>query len=349
MKNHYPSTLFFLSVIFLLAACSPSANPTEVDVNPYLTALAMLPSPTVLLPTATLPPPTSTFTASPTIPPTASPLPTDTPSPTQPASIFQRQPTQNLTAVAIMTAIPPTQTMNMSPDRKWQAILSSSRQPVPSEAGLPYWTQTLKLVNMPTKKQTLLEQQVYNSGGVGMYGLKVLFWSANSRYLYYTTEAWGAPDGMATRDRSIIRVSVADGITTMFSQGPISPKGNRMAFREWDKLTIVDLESGGMAPVTGIIPGAPISAIAWTPDSNVVVYAQSNYDLANPSLQEKTYLVALDLKTMTQATLLESADFHFTLSGSGLVWQAADVLLINAIEGTWAYYPKTKVLKVTRQ
>jgi hypothetical protein len=262
------------------------------------------------------------------------------------------QPTQNPIAATIIPQASVKKTENISPDKSWIIVTSDYRLSPPTAPGEadPDWVQTLHLVHVPTGKETLLEQGIYiSSGGIGWFGIEVLFWSANSRYVYYTTQAYGAPDGLCYCDRSIVRVNVIDGSIARFSEGPISPNGNQMLSRQWDKIGVFDLENGVGDFTDGMFTDAPVVAMAWSPDSNAVVYAQTGYDTNNPANQGTAHLVYMEIKTMMPTLLLESDQFSFPggPGAGGLTWNTPDTILISGANENWAYNFKTGELVAT--
>jgi hypothetical protein len=134
------------------------------------------------------------------------------------------QPTPDPTTQAIIAAVQgssqPATTTYASPDGVWRVALAVFAC-TPMDTGDVYAYETVSLAR--TDAAAIVDSQLINCGGLGAYGFDSLFWSADSRYFYYTMAREGVPDGCGNWQPPIRRVDVATGASEDVSVGDPSP------------------------------------------------------------------------------------------------------------------------------
>lgn len=134
-------------------------------------------------------------------------------------------PTPDPTTQAIIAAVrgssQPATTAYASPDGAWRVDLAIfACTPVGAQDFYAYETVSLARTE---DAATVVDSQLINCGGLGAYGFDGLFWSADSRYFYYTTAREGVPDGCGDWQPPLRRVDVAIGASEDVSVGDPSP------------------------------------------------------------------------------------------------------------------------------
>jgi hypothetical protein len=98
-------------------------------------------------------------------------------------------PTPDPTTQAIIAAVrgssQPASTAYASPDGAWRVVLANFACTPVGEQDI-YAYETVSLV-ATDGAAAVVDSQLINCGGLGAYGFDGLFWSADSRYFYYTT------------------------------------------------------------------------------------------------------------------------------------------------------------------
>lgn len=192
----------------------------------------------------------------------------------------------------------------------------------------------LVLTDLNTDAEVVTVNQIQNCGGLGAAGLAALFWSPSGRYLYYTNARDGIPDGCGFWQPPILRWDRATGQTEPIGSGMVSPDGTRLAVWPGRERAIAlwNLDGNELGRVPAAADALP-GQIAWSPDSRTLVYLQvSSYcPLAGPS-----YLVQLDLNTLTQGTILTSTVPAFRQ----VSWPTLEQIhLLDEQSQTWYYHP----------
>jgi hypothetical protein len=255
----------WLLIILALAACSgnatPDAHPSESE-TPTTTTIAPqrpgenpMPSPTM----------TATHARTPT-----SRLPTRTPQPT--ATLFDP-----FSPVALETVVArqPEVTVHRSPDGVWRAerlVYGCLLMGEFNEVSV----MELHVVNAITDERFPIAEQVISCGGLGAYGLAVLYWSPNGRYLYYTDAAFGAPDGLACYwSPGMYRFDLNDWNNLGLAYGSSGPAPNLLTLRYDDRLVFWYLDRGEIGEVAGLLEDFPIGGFAWAEDGQKLAYLQT--------------------------------------------------------------------------
>lgn len=227
----------------------------------------------------------------------------------------------------------------LSPDGLWRAEILRYGCVRAGEGDENAYEQ-LKIVHLNDGAERLVADQLQNCGGLGAYGLDVLYWSQNSLYLYFTDASRGVPDGLSCYwERPMARVEVIEGRIEHLNQGPISPDGRTIAVRQEETILIWDLEQGEIARFQPIVPQAALGGITWSPDGQALAYLQTESSCYPFG---KSDLVILDLSTREQVHLLESVQPAF----NGLSWVDTDrITLVDENGNAWTYDISTKRLQ----
>ena len=164
----------------------------------------------------------------------------------------------------------------------------------------------LRLINVSSRKEKLADSQLQSCGGLGAFGLEGLFWSANSRYFYYTNAREGVPDGCGYWERPVLRLDIGTLKIEELGAGPISPDGTKIVTWQGKELVIRDIntgfEKGRITPhilntETGTGP------IVWSPDSQALIYIQPE---SFCPVSGNSFVMHVSLPKLDQKLLLES-------------------------------------------
>ncbi len=249
--------------------------------------------------------------------------------PITPVAVTPTPITPDPVATVMAAGAPRTLTPLASPDGQWQAAVTAYACAPIGDGDLAY--EQLTLINTATGSQTVAATQTIACGGLGAYGLANLFWSAGSRYLYYTTARDGAPDGCGYWTPPVTRLDVTTLTTTDLGGGVLSADGARLAAWQGREVVIWDVDGGAIARAAAALPDLLPGPLAWSPDSNALVY------LLVASFCPPTgasALVRVDLPDAAQTVLLESAAPTFV----GVAWDDADSLTLTDATGAgWRY------------
>jgi hypothetical protein len=198
----------------------------------------------------------------------------------------------------------------------------------------------LKLIRTDNETEMIVESTLLNCGGVGAGGLGGLLWSPNNRYFHYTDAREGFPDGgCGYWARPIKRVDVDTQKVEVVGGGHISPDKTKLAFWQDNEIIIWSLDGGEIAHVPAIPPEVFHNKIAWSPDSQSLVYLQTEFDCGPDGM---SYVTRLDLSGMTQNFLFESKEPSFTW----LTWDAPYRISLADDKGNrWRYNLVSKELK----
>ncbi len=247
----------------------------------------------------------------------------------------------DIIATVIATSQPRIYSPLLSPDGKWRAeVIIYDCVPVNRVDQNAY--EELRLVEISTGVETVIDTQLQNCGGLGAAGLANLFWSPTSRYLYYTEARDGYPDGCGYWERPITRLDVANQISEQLGGGPLSPDKSKIAAwqRPEKELVIWAVAGGEFARASALMPDTSTGPLAWSPDGQSLVYLQSDSDCYPAGV---TYLVHLALPTFKQELLLQSKK----PSWGGVIWESPSQLkLFDENSKEWRYNLITKKLEM---
>jgi hypothetical protein len=306
--------LILMLTIFALTACSAPAVAPTVAIIPT-TAAASEPPPA----TNTLEPPTA--------------LPTAT---IEPTPDFDA--TATAITEAVMTAVEPTVFSSYpSPDGKWRVdVIRYDCVSVDPTASDTNAFEQVKLIDIATEAETILDTQLQYCGGLGAFGLDGLYWSSNSQYFYYTNAREGQPDGCGYWERPINRYDTASEEILPMGAGPLSPDEAMLATWQENDLVVWSLDEGEIARAEAVAPALEKGQIAWSPDSQSLVYVQIK-SYCPPSGMSQ--VVRLDLPDLTSTALIETDTPSFAF----VEWTTANKLRLITHFGGAGWMPENDI------
>ncbi len=203
-----------------------------------------------------------------------------------------------------------------SPDGKFKAeviIYGCTNIPMPMNTEGTYSYEMLKITNLSDHKVWEVENQIIYCQGLGAYGLGGLFWSANSRYFYYTTAREGVPDGSGSFGwmRPAARFDVTTGEKLSLNSLVLSPDRSKVAAGDGIDLVVWDLNGDETARFPGetFITDRSVSAwlryFAWSPDGKSVAYIIR----ISPTMTSDVLLASLELKQSKLLVVSSSPEF----------------------------------------
>ena len=225
-----------------------------------------------------------------------------------------------------------------SPDGQWRVeSVRSDCTPIRGDS-LAY--EQLVLHRTDTGETRVLVDQLLYCGGLGAFGLEPLYWSSDSRYLFYTPAREGQPDGgCGPWHRPIVRLDVRGGGREELAEGTTSPDGALTASALGPELAIWSRDQIEILRFPAAVPGKLIGALAWAPDGQSLAYLQR--ESFCPPDSGPSALVRLDLPGGQQTVLLDAPTPVFT----GVGWDTPTELRLTDTDGkTWLYDLATKTL-----
>jgi len=276
--------------------------------------------------------PSTTPAPSPSATVTPSPLPSETPEP---------EPTPDGPATVMAIAAPTRQSTIVSPDGRWRAEVDVYPcSELPGGADVLSFEQ-LNLVDVDNGEATTAAEQLISCGGLGAFGLEGLFWSANSRFFYFTNAREGVPGGCGYWQRPLLRAAVETGETEWLGPGESSPDGAKVAAWQERQLVIWEADGEEVGRAAAAVADADLGAVAWSPDGDALVYLQ----VSSYCPLEKSYVVHLTIPEMETDVLLEAEAPAFR----GADWLDAGRLRLVDQEGEeWIYDLANGVLSPAR-
>ena len=245
-------------------------------------------------------------------------------------------PEYDQTATAIVQAVvstvqPKVHSSMLSPDMNWRVEIVIYDCVQVTEDG-PNAYEQLKLIRVGDGTESVIATQLQSCGGVGAYGLGELYWSSDSRYFYYTDAREGSPDGLCWYwERPIYRLDVLTQETELLGSGPFSPDQTKIAMWQENDLVIWSLYGGELSRIPAVISDAKRGPIAWSPDSESLVYLQNESDCFPFG---KSYVIRFDMSKTEQNLLLESDTPSFIYA----TWDASDRITLSDEQGNhWVY------------
>jgi hypothetical protein len=177
-----------------------------------------------------------------------------------------------------------------------------------------------------------VHSQLQSCGCLGAAGLEGLFWSANSRYFYYTDARAGVPDGCGYWQKPIFRLDIRNLHTELLGGALLAPDRTKLAAWQEKELVIWDVDEGKIASrIPAHAPNFEIGPVAWSPESNALVYVQTE---SSCPASGTAYLVQADSATGEQTRLLEFE----SPTVSRLDWAAPEELRLFDENGRqWGY------------
>lgn len=339
--NRLSAALMVLSLTFGACSSRTIPTPTGVRTEPTQSGITQESPPTAAALTAMLsqaasPVPRLDATLGPSDTPASqrAATPIRTPSPTLVPETPTLTPDRTETAIAeaVMATSRPKTLIYDSPDGQWRVEVTIY-ECVAVSGPYEYSFEQLTLVRLSEGSETLVATELIFCGGLGAAGFEGLYWSPNSRYFYYTTSRVGVPDGgCGFFEPLIYRLEAANGRVDNIGGGPRSPNGTKIATWQEQDLVIWDIGAGEVArlPALAMNPGVPI---AWSPDSQSLVFLQSTSD-CYPYPPGKSSVFRVELAALRPALLIESEAPIF----GRVLWDAPESLLLFDENGKeWCY------------
>lgn len=315
LHTHPAGKLLLILIVLLIQSCGGSPSP-------------------VVMPVAQTAPKSATPAGTPLrISPAAV---TDTPTPDYAVTLSVIETTQ---VDAILSTVQPV-ILEQYPslDGKWRIdVIRYECTNFPGAVDAVAYEQ-LKLVNVADGTEKIIEDELQNCGGIGTYGFKGLYWSPSSRYFYYTNWREGYPETCGNYlVHFIYRLDAFSQESFPLGGGHLSPDGTRLAMWDGDDIVIWDLDRGEIGRVRSLVPGFLAGEIAWAPDSQSLVYLQTEFDCAPD--YGVSYLILMDPGKMSQTLLVKYPPPGF----GGVDWHSAgQVTLWDGDGNYWAYDLSTK-------
>jgi hypothetical protein len=255
---------------------------------------------------------------------------TETPTPDFYATDFWVTTTAIVEAGAATTQ-PKIHASYLSPDKKWRVdvIIYDCTQIIGIDFLNSY--EQLKLIEVETGIEKVIDARLLNCGGLGAAGLDGLFWSANSQYFYYTDARFGVPDGLCGYwERPVHQLDVLTQKVEFSGGGPLSPDKTKIAVRQENDLVIWGLNEGELARAP-LVEGTVNGSISWSPDNQSLVYIQTT-SYCFPF--GKSYVIYFDISKLEQKLLLESDTPSFVYAE----WDAPNRIKLSDEQGNqWRY------------
>ncbi len=238
--------LLSLSVALVLSGCGvmPTADPAPTLVS-------------------TLAPPTTPILVTPATAPTA------TLGPEAEATAF---------AQAVLAAKPALVESSPAPDGIAAAELWSATCHIAAgfDAYGPVGYDEIRYRATPEGEPVVAARQIRVCQGLGAFGLRVLQWSPDGRYVFFTDAAQGSPDGGGCPwFGTVRRWSVDDQSTTTLGNGATSPDGDFVAGIAEGHVIVWSWSDTAVVRAAVIEPNWPVSAIGWAPSGDRVLFVQS--------------------------------------------------------------------------
>lgn len=191
----------------------------------------------------------------------------------------------------------------------------------------------LKLINLTDKTEKVIDDQPQNCGGIGTYGLEGLHWSPNGRYFYYTDSREGYPETCGNYAVSAIyRLDTASQEHVLLGSGHISPDETKLAIWQGDEIVIWDLDLGEVGRVESLAPDFFTGEITWAPDSQSIVYLQTEFNCARD--YGISYVIHVDIGKMSQTLLIKYPPPGF----GGVDWYSPGQITLRDGDGNYFNY-----------
>jgi hypothetical protein len=173
-----------------------------------------------------------------------------------------------------------------------------------------------------------VEEQFLNCGGIGAWGLGNLVWSADSRYLYYSTARESVPDGygICLWERPLTRLEVSNGQRLQLTYGETSPSGDRWVMKQDSELVIWSYDEGELSRIASPLPERVFLSVEWMPDESSLVYALGS-DVCMPF--GPTQMGMVDLVSGKHTQLVEDMpdlEFSIVQGGQALLYRTAETV-----------------------
>jgi len=222
---------------------------------------------------------------------------------------------------------------NTSPNGNWRAeVARYDCVPVGEEDELAY--EELTLIDWSNNQETLVAEQLQYCGGLGAFGLSILQWSLDSRYLYYNQSRQGVPDGACGPwIPPLNRYDTSSGENQLIGPGVFSPDQNKLVVWQGGELIFWDVNGEEIGRTEVEDNESTITTFAWSPDSQALIYLQNENQC--PPYGNST-LTQVGLPGLDQTVLLETQNPVF----GDLRWEDPERIdLIDSDGQVWFFYP----------
>jgi hypothetical protein len=191
----------------------------------------------------------------------------------------------------------------------------------------------VKLLNLGNGSEKIVADQLQACDGIGTYGFGGLYWSPNTRYFYYTDSREGYPGGCGNYIMpAIYRLDTVTQESVLLGGGHLSPDGTKLAMWQGDEIVIWDLDLGEVGRVQNLVPEFFPGEIAWAPDSQSIVYLQTEFDCARD--YGISYVIHVDIGKMSQTLLIK-----YPPPGFGVVdWYSPGQITLQDGDGNYFNY-----------
>lgn len=201
--------------------------------------------------------------------------------------------------------------------------------------------ESMDLTNLTSQSTQTVETQLQNCGGLGAAGLAGLFWSASSRYFYFTDAAKGAPEGCGFWVPPVKYLELPSGTVGDIGYGIRSPDDSKIAAWDASELVVWDVEQGETMRVPALDATAYAGDIAWSPLGTRVAYLQLTWACTPPG---RFLLAVVDIDRKTHSLLLTAEQPEV----EHVSWKTEDLLqLTDASRTEWIYSLDEHELKRT--
>lgn len=186
-----------------------------------------------------------------------------------------------------------------SPDERLQAEIIIYDCTVVDELG-SFSYESLELIDVETGERQRIGEQLISCGGLGTFGLLVLRWSDDSRFLYYTDSREGVPDGWGGNGlRSIYRVDVESMQTERFREAAFSPDGHWIVVYDQESIILNSTDGSQRIDFPFTEPDLWLTNLIWLPDSSGVLAIVAD----QPFLSTTSMVILIDIRNLSQSVL----------------------------------------------
>lgn len=196
--------------------------------------------------------------------------------------------------------------------------------------------------------RVVAEQDVYCGIGLGAYGLAILGWSDDARFLYYTTAANGGADGGACPwYRPAIQYDTRTHVGLEVKADLKSTDEQFSAYVDGGNLNIIEWASGKIETQPRVFPDGGLAWVSWSPDGRWVAFLENENDVCRPDTA--SVLSAWEVQTgrVEQVWVTKSGDES---GAAGWVnWITSELLEVEFYTGADRQYGLTSDGIVVKQ
>lgn len=221
----------------------------------------------------------------------------------------QEQDDTHLVDAIIAQTEPISMVDTLTPDGRWQIEITRydcTPVDVPDAEEPQPMSYEVMMVDDTTDEEEpqMITSQLINCGGFGGYGLALLNFSPDSRYLYYTDAREGFPDGGGFWLRPVIRLDTEDLTSENLGGGVFSRDGSMLATWQSQQPVVNIYNTQEVEPLaTFEVTGDHIllSELFWLPDSSGVIVVEADDYIATSAI-----VSLIDIETLEKTVILET-------------------------------------------